>query len=217
MITGDLPFCNEYRGVDMAVGKTILREIWEWLVVFVAAFILVLLLNTSVFATTQVRQTSMQDTLMEGQHLLVEKLSYLFHEPSRGDIIVFIEEEYPANYLEKVEIFLKDVSEIFKPVESKTNIRLVKRVIGVGGDEIDIREGCVYLNGELLEETYVKGVTYPRDLQFPMTVPEGKYLVFGDNREVSKDSRTFGFIERSQIEGKVVFRFWPIDHFGVLK
>ena len=204
-------------GASMAAGKTILREIWEWLVVFVTAFILVMLLNTAVFATTQVRQTSMQDTLLEGQHLFVEKLSFIFNEPSRGDIIVFIENEFPTGYLDKIKLFLKDVSEIFKPVESKTNIRLVKRIIGVHGDEIDIRGGKVYLNNEILDEPYVKGETFQREQSFPMTVPPGKYLVLGDNREVSKDSRTFGFIERSQIEGKAVFRFWPLDKFGGLK
>lgn len=201
----------------MAVGKTILREVWEWLVVFAAAFILVLLLNTAVFATTQVRQTSMQDTLMEGQHLFVEKLSYLFSDPSRGDIIVFIETEHPSNYFDRVKIFLKDVSEIFKPVESKTNIRLVKRVIGIPGDEVDIQEGKIYLNSEMLDEPYVKGETFQRDISFPVTVPEGKYLVLGDNREVSKDSRSFGLIERCQIEGDAVFRFWPFSKFGGLE
>lgn len=201
----------------MAVGKIILREIWDWLIVFAAAFILVMLLNTAVFATTQVRQTSMQNTLLEGQHLFVEKLSYLFGNPSRGDIIVFIETENPAGYFDRVKIFLKDISEIFKPVESKTNIRLVKRVIGIPGDEVDIRDGKVYLDGKMLDEPYVKGETYQRDIQFPVTVPKGEYLVLGDNREVSKDSRTFGFIERCQIEGKAVFRFWPMKKFGGLK
>lgn len=201
----------------MAVGKTILREIWEWLVVFAAAFILVLILNTAVFATTQVRQTSMQDTLLEGQHLFIEKLSYMFGNPSRGDIIVFIETERPAGYLDRVKIFLKDVSEVFKPIESKTNIRLVKRVIGVPGDIVDIRDGKVYRGGKLLDEPYVKGETFQRDMSFPVTVPPGKYLVFGDNRVVSKDSRSFGFIERCQMEGKAVFRFWPFKKFGGLK
>ncbi len=201
----------------MTTGKKILREIWEWVVVFAAAFILVMLLNTTVFATTQVRQTSMQDTLMEGQHLFVEKVSYWLGNPSRGDIIVFIETENPSGFFDRIRIFLKDVSEIFKPVESKTNIRLVKRVIGIPGDEVDIRDGRVYLNGTELEEPYVKGETWQRDISFPVTVPEGDYLVLGDNREVSKDSRTFGFIERSQIEGRAVFRFWPLNEAGRLK
>lgn len=201
----------------MAIGKTILREIWEWIIVFATAFILVALLNTAVFATTQVRQTSMQNTLMEGEQLFIEKWSYTFGDPSRGDIIVFIEDEYPENYFKKVRIFLRDVSDIFKPVERKTNVRLVKRVIGVPGDEVDIREGRVYLNGKVISEPYAKGETFPREFSFPATVPEEKYLVLGDNREVSKDSRTFGFIDRKQVEGKAVFRFWPMNRSGALR
>jgi len=196
--------------------KTLLREAWEWIVVFAAAFILVALLNTTVFATTQVRQTSMQDTLLEGQHLFIEKLTYLFASPARGDIIVFIDNLYPRNYIEKVRIFLTDVSQVFVPVEEKTNVRLVKRVIGIPGDEIDIRDGNVYRNGERLDEPYVKGITETREVIFPIKVPAGKYLVLGDNREVSKDSRTFGLIDRSQIEGKAVFRFWPFNKFGTV-
>ncbi|HEX2946442.1 MAG TPA: signal peptidase I [Clostridia bacterium] len=196
--------------------KTLIKEIWEWIVVFAAAFILVAFLNTTVFATTQVRQTSMQDTLMEGQHLFIEKLTYLFGNPAREDIIVFIENQYPRNYIDRVKVFLTDVSEVFVPVESKTNVRLVKRVIGIPGDEIDIRDESVYRNGEKLEEPYVKGVTYTREVIFPIKIPAGKYLVLGDNREVSKDSRTFGLIDRSQIEGKAVFRFWPFNKFGTV-
>lgn len=196
--------------------KIVMREIIEWIVVFATAFILVALLNTAVFATTQVRQTSMQNTLMEGQHLFVEKWSYAFGDPNRGDIIVFIEDQYPKNYLERVRIFLKDVADILKPIEKKTNVRLVKRVIGIPGDEVDIRNGKIYLNGEELTESYTNGDTQPREFMFPVTVPDGKYIVFGDNRGVSKDSRSFGFIDRSQMEGKAVFRFWPFNKIGAL-
>jgi len=212
----DLYFSGIFRGADMAIAKRILREILEWIVVFATAFIMVALLNTAVFATTQVRQTSMKDTLLEGQHLFVEKLSYIFGEPSRGDIVVFIENKYPKNYFERIKIFLRDVADIMKPVENKNNVRLVKRVIGIPGDEIDVRNGKVYINGNELTEPYVKGETFQREISFPITVPEGKYFVLGDNREVSKDSRTFGTIDRSQIEGKAVFRFWPLKDAGIL-
>ncbi len=196
--------------------KAVLREIWEWIVVFGVAFLIVSVLNTAVFATTQVRQTSMQNTLMEGQHLFVEKLSYAFGEPSRGDIIVFLEDKYPENYFDRIKVYLTDVSEIFKPVESKTNIRLVKRVIATAGDEVDIRDGKVYLNEEELSEPYVKGLTYQREQPFPLKLKDGEFLVLGDNREVSKDSRTFGVIDRRQVEGKAVFRLWPLNKFGTL-
>lgn len=200
----------------MTIGK-VLREILEWIIVFATAFILVALLNTAVFATTQVRQTSMQDTLMEGQHLFIEKLGYTFGDPTRGDIIVYIEDELPERYFDRVKIFFTDVSDVFKPIEGKTNIRLVKRVIGVPGDEVDIRDGKVYLNGTQLDEAYAKGETYQREFSFPIKVPEGKYIVLGDNREVSKDSRTFGLIDRRQVEGRATFRFWPINKIGVLR
>lgn len=118
------------RGVIMIIRKVI-REILEWIIVFATAFILVTLLNTAVFATTQVRQTSMLDTLMEGQHLFVEKLSYAFGDPTRGDIVVYIEDELPEKYIDRLKIFFTDVLDIFKPIEAKTNVRLVKRVIGV--------------------------------------------------------------------------------------
>jgi signal peptidase I len=197
--------------------KKILKELAEWIIVFATAFILVLILNTAVFATTQVRQSSMKDTLIEGQHLFIEKVSYLFKSPKQGDIIVFLEDKYPKNYMDRIRIFLKDVSEVSVSPESKTNIRLVKRVIGVPGDEIDIRDGKVYVNGDELIENYTKGVTYPREIQFPLKVGEGEYFVLGDNREVSKDSRSFGVIKKSQIEGRAVFRIWPLNKFGTLK
>lgn len=196
--------------------KSLAKEIFEWIVVFAAAFLLVALLNTAIFATTQVRQTSMQDTLLEGQHLFVDKLSYIFGDPQRGDIVVFIEDRYPENYIDRIKIFFTDVADIFKPAERKTNIRLVKRVIGIPGDEVDIHDGKVFVNGEEISEPYAKGETFQREQPFPVKLKEGEYLVLGDNREVSKDSRTFGTIRRSQIEGKAVFRFWPLNKIGAL-
>ena len=201
----------------MSEGNIVLREIREWVVTLVGAFVLVMLLNTKVFATTKVQQSSMQDTLMEGQHLFVEKLTYNFVNPVKGDIIVFIENNTVSSFIEEINIFLTDVKEVFKPVHEKSNIRLVKRVIGTPGDLVDIKDGKVYINGEELNEPYVKSETNKRDFDFPVTVPNGKYIVLGDNRGVSKDSRIFGFIDKSQVEGKAVFRFWPFDKIGKLK
>src|SRR5690606_29445136 len=186
-------------GVDGMSFRALMREIIEWIGIFGPAFILVALLNTAVLSATQVKQTSTLDTLQEGQHLLVEKVSYAFGDPSRGDIIVFLENKYPENYLDRVRIFLTDVGDILKPPERKTNIRMVKRVIGIPGDEVDIRGGKVYVNGIELEEGYVKGITFQREQPMPVKLKENEYFVMGDNREVSKDSRTFGAVDRSQI------------------
>lgn len=202
---------------DRADRKIIVREIREWILTILGAFVLVMLLNTKVFATTKVQQSSMMDTLIEGQHLFIEKMTYNFKEPKRGDIIVLIENRSVNNFGEQILVFLTDVKEVFKPVEEKSNTRLVKRVIGIPGDVVDIKEGKVYVNGSAIDEPYVKGETYTREFEFPVTVPQNKYIVFGDNREVSKDSRTFGFIDKKQLEGKAVFRFWPFDKFGSLK
>lgn len=202
----------------MAGKNLITREIREWVFTILGAFVLVMLLNTKVFATTKVQQSSMMDTLTEGQHLFVEKLTYNFKEPSRGDIIVFIEDKHVENYADEIKIFFTDVSEVFKPVDEKTNTRLVKRVIGIPGDKVDIVDRKVIVNGVALDEPYIKGETFKREeFEFPVVVPFGKYIVLGDNREVSKDSRSFGFIDRNQIEGRAVFRFWPLDKFGGLK
>ena len=112
---------------------------------------------------------------------------------------------------------MTDVRDILKHPERKTNIRMVKRVIGIPGDDVDIYEGKVYVNGKELDEKYTKGVTFLRDQPMPVRLKENEYFVLGDNREVSKDSRTFGTIDRSQIEGKAVYRFWPLSGFGPLK
>lgn len=202
---------------DIMNKNAVFKEIGEWIITFAGAFLIVMLLNTKVFATTQVRQSSMQDTLIEGQHLLVERVSYVFKNPSHGDIIVFIESSNPKNYIEEIKIFLTDVKEVFKPVSEKSNIRLVKRIIGIPGDEVNIKDGSVFINGKKMDEPYTKGETSTMDMKFPVKVPAGKYFVMGDNREVSKDSRSFGFIERSRIEGRAVFRFWPINKAGGLK
>ena len=100
------------------------------------------------------------------------------------------------------------------PVE----IDYIKRVIGIPGDEIDIRDGYVYVNGEKLEEPYVKGKTYKKNLEFPITVQKNHVFVLGDNRENSSDSRyqSLGCIDYSKIKGKATFRFWPLDKFGYL-
>jgi signal peptidase I len=93
----------------------------------------------------------------------------------------------------------------------------MKKNIGIPGDEVNIKEGYVYINGEKLNETYVKGQTYSEELILPIVVPVNKLFVLGDNRPVSKDSREFGLINYNQVEGKAVFRVFPFNKIGVIR
>ncbi|NQW18877.1 MAG: signal peptidase I [Chloroflexi bacterium] len=188
------------------MGRTF-REIAE--TVITAAVIFVLLQAAT--QTFKVVGPSMNTTLADGQHLLVNKfvyetvdsdvladvlpwvgpdadgeLEYLFHPPERGDIIVF------------------------RPPTGE-DADFVKRVIGIPGDEIDIHDGSVWVNGEKLKEDRV---TRPRgSTDFPTIVPADRYFVLGDNRSASNDSRAWGFAEADKIVGKVMARYWPPSEF----
>jgi signal peptidase I len=166
------------------------RELTEWVLSLSVAVGVALLFQTYVYAQSEVHNISMQKTLVAGQRLIEDKWSYRFHEPQRGDIVIINGPE--------------------------SEVRLIKRVIGLPGDEIAMQDGQVFLNGQLLEESYTFGETYPGQLAMPLTVPEGELFVMGDNRENSKDSRDLGTIALSSIEGKAVFRIWPLPSFGDL-
>ena len=165
--------------------------ILEWFDALVFALILVLVILLFVVRTVNVDGTSMQPTLMNGEQLLARSFLYT---PQRGDIVV-----------------VDGYTQYGEP--------LVKRVIGVSGDEIDINfdTGAVFVNGELLHEDYIAEETKQSyDVQFPLTVPEGKLFLMGDNRRYSLDSRhsSIGFIDERDILGKVIFRVLPVTEFG---
>ncbi|RCW50211.1 signal peptidase I [Paenibacillus prosopidis] len=166
------------------------REIREWVVSLAVAVIVALLFQTYVYAQSEVQNVSMQNTLVAGQRLIEDKWSYLFHEPRHGDIVIINGPE--------------------------SDVRLVKRVIALPGDVIDINNGEVFLNGERLEEPYVKGQTFEGVVEVPFTLGAEQFFVMGDNREHSLDSRALGPIAKPSIEGRAVFRIWPIPKFGTL-
>ena len=150
------------------------------------------LLSMFFFRASLVRGDSMEPTLHDGDCTFVQLAWY--GEPQRGDIVA-----------------IRSAGE-----EGK---HLVKRIIALGGDtvQIDFGSGTVYVNGHRLEEPYAAGPTLLRgDVSFPVTVPEGHYFVLGDNRNHSQDSRSseLGMVPAEDIEGKVVFRFFPFGGFG---
>ncbi len=177
--------------------QTMLKEYAEALIV---ALILAFFIRSFVVQAFKIPSGSMLQTLQIGDHLLVSKFAYgvkvpftnimVFERegPRHGDVIVF---EFP-----------EDPSKDF-----------IKRVIGLPGDVIEVREKQVFRNGVLLEETYVQHVdsskTVPRRDNFgPVMVPENKYFVMGDNRDESYDSRFWGFVERKTIAGKAFILYW---------
>lgn len=199
--------------------KEIIKEIRSWIFTVLLAFIMAAILNSKVLAKVQVQQSSMENTLFSDQQLLVDKLSYNFEAPKSGDIIIFLENEEKGTIIDDTLRTIGDIiSKINKnPRSIEESSRLVKRVIGIAGDEVDIKDGYVYLNGKQLDEPYVKGQTDRGQIEYPVTVGKNQLFVLGDNREVSKDSREFGLIECKQVEGKAIFRVFPFNKIGKVK
>ncbi len=195
--------------------KKVLKEIGSWIFTILLAFAVVLVFNSKVMAKRVVVRSSMENTLFNEQQLLINKLSYNFRTPNRGEIIIFFDGERKGTLIDDSIELINNL--IYKDEEHALHTRLVKRVIGVEGDEIDIKDGYVYVNGEKLEETYAKGTTLPDIIQFPLVVDEGKLFVLGDNREASLDSREFGLIECNQVEGKAFLRVYPFNKIGKVK
>jgi signal peptidase I len=165
----------------------------EWVAVIVLALGAALLLRTFVVQTFYIPSASMTPTLQIDDRVIVDKLSYRFHDPHRKDLVVFTT---PNN-----------VSKQFKD--------LVKRVIGLPRDRVEAHDGHVYVNGQQLDEPYLEKGTTTKDFG-PITVPPGQYWVMGDNRGFSEDSRFFGPIHGSTIVGRAFIRIWPLSRFGLL-
>jgi signal peptidase I len=152
------------------------------------AVIISVILNLFVVQVTEVRQRSMESTLLQGDRVLVSKVDYRFGMPERGDIVVF------------------------QPTTDST-IPYVKRVAAVAGDTVDLKGGDLYVNGTKTDYAGAHGTTTPQSpaLVFPLKIPADSFFALGDNRQASSDSRSFGPQPDDRIIGKVILRFWPFD------
>ena len=187
------------------------RSIVEWIAVIGGALVVALIIKTFLIQAFYIPSGSMEHTLDIGDRVLVNKLSYRLHDVNRGDLVVFEANEGAGDCG-------LPVSEA-AATASESGIRdLIKRVIGLPGDELDIRDNQVLVNGRILEEPYLdEGVTtQPNGLELPFTVPEGCVFVMGDNRTDSRDSRIFGPIDEDQIVGRAFVRVWPLTDLGLL-
>ncbi|MCA9391594.1 signal peptidase I [candidate division WWE3 bacterium] len=146
--------------------------------------------------TNEVRGASMQPTFYTGDRVITEKVSLYFTDVSRGDVVVVKSPQYSEP--------------------------LIKRVVALPGETIEIQNGDVYINGDVLSEPYLATGVMTTGQMFlhdgsPYKLLPDEYLVMGDNRPVSSDSRSWGTVTKKEIVGVVLFRYWPIDRVGVVK
>lgn len=175
--------------------RSILGELLSWLIYIVIVVILSLGIITFIGQRTKVSGHSMETTLSDGDNLIVDKISYRFRDPERFEIIVF-------------------------PFQYEEHTYYIKRIIGLPGETVQVIDGYVYINGEVLDENYgLEVMDDPGIAAEPITLGEDEYFVLGDNRNHSSDSRdpSVGVLHRDDIMGRAWIRIWPFDKFGVIK
>ena len=181
--------------IETEEKPNVMRELLGMLVYVGIVLAITFLIITFVGQRTHVSGESMENTLDDGDQLIVDKLTYRFHDPERFDIIVF-------------------------PFRYKDNTYYIKRIIGLPGETVQIADGEIYINGEVLEESYGREVMQDAGMAAePITLGDDEYFVLGDNRNYSSDSRdpSVALIHRKEIIGRAWLRIWPLDSFGILK
>ena len=168
---------------------------WGYLIVTVAVIVV---LFKVIFQLSWVPSGSMENTIMTGDRVYAEKVSYLFRDPQPGDIVTFQDPEIPGRVL-------------------------IKRCIAVGGQTVDLVDGRVVVDGVALDEPYTRGLPSEPlktalgvEVSYPYTVPEGHLWVMGDNRTNSNDSRYFGAVDEDTLTGRAALVYWPFNNFGLL-
>lgn len=179
------------------------RQVIEWVVVIVAAVLTAVVLRAEVVQAFEIPSLSMSPTLLKGDRVLVNKLSYRLHDVNRGDVIVFRRPPNPPSEPD---------------ADEETAIKdLIKRVVALPGERVSSRDGKLLINDRVLDEPYLPSGTMTNiEADDETVVPAGQYWVMGDNRQQSKDSRFFGTIQESSIIGRAFVRMWPISHWGGL-
>lgn len=195
--------------------KDSVRSFWKELpLLIVVALVVAVIIKTFLIQAFFIPSASMRDTLIEGDRVMVNKLAYRFGEPHRGDIIVF---NSPLEVGEEDESLLAAVLRHIGEAlgVSTPDSALIKRVIAVEGEMIQIVDNEVLVDGVAIDEPYLDGNVRMGDFG-PMQIPEGHVFVMGDNRNQSEDSRRFGPVAEDQIIGRAFIRVWPPSRWGGL-
>lgn len=181
----------------MREAKSFLRQSIETVAYFIIIFLVVLLVQRFIIQPVEVNGSSMEPTLHNNNHVLLEKISYSLSEPKRFDVIVF------------------------RPYEYDKELYYIKRVIGLPGETVQIMDSVIFINGERLDENYglenvIKGAGIAGE---KIVLGEGEYFVLGDNRNNSKDSRdpSVGVVKQDAILGRAWCTIWPFKDFGIVK
>lgn len=166
------------------------------LVMIAAVVVLSLGLRTFVLQPFEIPSGSMEETIMPGDRVFAERVSYYFSEPKAGEIVTFTD-------------------------PNDASRTLIKRCIATAGQTVNLKDGVVYVDGEALSEHYTnEKPSYPLNstvVDYPYTVPEGCIWVMGDNRTSSQDSRFFGAVSINSVSGHAFFTYWPLNRLGLLK
>ena len=194
--------------------QSMLKEVLSWVAVIVIAVALAFFIDNVIIINATVPSGSMEKTIMTHSRVLGTRFAYWKSSPKRGDIVVF---RYPID------------DALGK------NTHYIKRIIGLPGEKVEIKEGAVYIDGKKLEESYINGTWTVENDGFTFEVPEGEYLMLGDNRNNSNDARywpslaireglaanekeamQYAFVPKNKILGKAYICYWPFSDFGSL-
>ncbi len=194
-----MPLYSGEHAETSGSARRLLRSALSFVGMVVLVIAMSWVMRTFIFGAYEIPTGSMETTIMPGERVFAERISYVAGEPEQGDIVTFDDPE----------------------IQGRT---LIKRVIATGGQTVDLVDGVVVVDGVPLDEPYVNGEpsyplvpAYGLDITYPYTVPEGELWLMGDNRTSSSDSRYFGSVPVSNVSGKAVFTYWPIGSIGVLK
>ncbi len=169
------------------------ERVWEWVKSIGLALLLAIGIRTAVVEAFVIPSGSMEPTLQVGDRVLGNKFWFWFAAPHRRDIVIF---SPPAS------------AELAAGA-------LIKRVVAVEGDVVEVRDGQVFVNGKAVTESYVK--ERPQYILLPTRIPQGMLFVLGDNRNASYDSHVWGFVPQNHLKAKAFARYWPLNRIGLLQ
>ena len=205
---------------DDTPQNTAAKTLRELPLLLLAAAVIAFLVKTFVAQAFFIPSGSMLPQLQIDDRVVVSKISYKLHDPRRGDIVVFDNPRpvvRPGESQNPVSKLMRKIGEGIGIIQPSTE-EFIKRVIALPGEQLDIKDGKVYVNGRELVEPYLPQgtVTYPGAMKMPITIPPNTLWVMGDNRGNSSDSRVFGAISQDKVVGRTIVRVWPLGDMSFL-